>query len=97
MDDASTNPVTKEILNEYEKLDTRIKVHRQTHNFGQPSTSNFGVAMAKGKYLVIHDDDDIMPPDRLKKQVAYMENNPEVGISFGLIRFIDLNGNPYAN
>jgi len=32
--------------------------------------------MAQGKYLVIQDDDDIMPPDRLKKQVAYMENNP---------------------
>lgn len=53
--------------------------------------------MAQGKYLVIQDDDDIMPPDRLKKQVAYMENNPQIGISVGLIRFMDLNGRFYAN
>jgi len=36
--------------------------------------------MAKGKYIVWADADDISKPERIEKLVNYMENHPEVGI-----------------
>jgi glycosyltransferase involved in cell wall biosynthesis len=40
---------------------------------------NRGITLARGKYIAILDSDDISLPDRLAKQVDFMESNPEVG------------------
>lgn len=40
---------------------------------------NRGLAIAKGKYLVRMDADDISLPKRIETQVAFMEANPQIG------------------
>lgn len=61
-------------------------------NQGLTHTLNAAIARAKGSLVVPFGSDDIMLPERLEKQVAYMDGKPEVGICAGNIELIDANG-----
>lgn len=58
-------------------------------NMGLNNTLNKALDMAKGKYFVPFGSDDIMLLDRIAKQVAYMEENPDISICAGNILKID--------
>lgn len=60
--------------------DPRIRYVKNSRNRGISGSSNYGFSLARGKYIARQDHDDISLPERLEKQVAYMENHPEVGI-----------------
>jgi len=60
--------------------DPRIKVFHSQANDGLVKHLNKGIDIAKGKYIVRMDADDISHPTRLEEQVAFMEKNPEVGV-----------------
>jgi glycosyltransferase involved in cell wall biosynthesis len=77
IDDCSTDR-TVEIIQSYR--DSRIRLIQNRENIGQTKSLNVGLKLAKGKYVARMDDDDISLPERLAKQVAYMEINPEIGI-----------------
>jgi glycosyltransferase involved in cell wall biosynthesis len=68
---------TLEILSEYQ--DPRIQVYSQ-ENQGLARSLNRGVCLATGKYIARQDHDDISLLTRLEKQVAYLEENPQVGL-----------------
>jgi len=51
-------------------------------NKGPASARNTGIKKAKGKYLAFMDADDIWTPDKLSKQLAFMEDNNDVGYTF---------------
>ncbi len=57
--------------------DKRIQYVSQT-NIGLAATLNKGLGMSKGIYIARQDQDDISHPDRLKKQVEFLENHKEV-------------------
>jgi glycosyltransferase involved in cell wall biosynthesis len=57
-----------------------VRVLENGTNVGQSFARNRGAVAADGKYLVFHDADDLSTPDRLAKQVAFMEDNPDVGV-----------------
>lgn len=57
--------------------DSRIKYHFHA-NKGLGATLNVGLSLCNGKYIARQDQDDISHPDRLKKQVEYLENNENV-------------------
>lgn len=61
-------------------LDRRIVFVENEKNLGIVASRNRGLALAKGKYIAILDSDDIAIPNRLEKQVAFLEANPEYGI-----------------
>jgi len=61
-------------------------------NQGLTRTLNSAIARAKGELIVPFGSDDVMLPDRLAKQVAYLADKPEVGISAGNIELIDSDG-----
>lgn len=61
-------------------------------NMGLNNTLNKALEMAKGKYFVPFGSDDIMLLDRIAKQVAYMEENPDISICAGNILKIDEHG-----
>lgn len=79
-DDASTDS-TVEIIRKYQdKFPGRIKLHVQPTNMGRYSLAingNAGRAMCAGEYLAILDGDEYMAPDRLEKQVAFLDEYPE--------------------
>lgn len=60
--------------------DPRIRRENNGRNLGLIATLNKGLELAKGDYIARMDADDASLPKRLEKQLAFMENNPEVGL-----------------
>jgi glycosyltransferase involved in cell wall biosynthesis len=79
IDDGSTD-TSGIMLSEYARKDARIRVYRQPSNQGIVAALNRGLALAQGKYIARMDADDISLPDRLKKQVAFMDTHPDIGV-----------------
>lgn len=65
---------SESIIKQFE--DDRIYYLKNTSNIGLIKTLNKGIDLCQGKYIARMDADDISHPDRLKKQVDFMENNP---------------------
>jgi glycosyltransferase involved in cell wall biosynthesis len=87
IDDGSTDG-TAEILSRYRKIDSRVAVREQT-NRGQVPSLNSGCALACGRYIARMDADDIALPERLERQISYLEENPQVVLLGSLVDFID--------
>lgn len=79
IDDGSTDDSQK-IAKEYSERDKRIRVLCDGNNKGLAARLNETIAEAKGKYYIRMDADDIMFPDRIQKQVAYLNNNTEIDV-----------------
>lgn len=58
--------------------DPRIRLVRNGSNQGLVASLNRGLELARGEYIARMDADDISLPDRLLRQVAFMDQNPEV-------------------
>ena len=74
VDDSSTD-CTGEVIQAYVKKDKRIKYHRLEKNSGAAIARNTGVELAVGKYLAFLDSDDVWFPEKLNKQISFMEGN----------------------
>lgn len=77
VDDASTDNSWK-IIKDFKKKDKRIKCFRFKKNLGVTSAVKFAIAKTKGRFLARMDADDIAHPKRLKQQVEYLLNNPQL-------------------
>ena len=86
INDASTDNSEK-IIQSYD--DDRIKYLVNGKNQGNAYCRNLGLHEAKGKYLIIQDSDDISVPERIAKQVEFMENNHEIGAAGSFIRVLE--------
>ena len=85
IDDGSTDH-SPDIL---EKLQGELGfryIHRE--NKGLIGTMNELLSLARGKYFCSFASDDIMPPDRLKKQSDFMERHPRSVACFGQIKML---------
>jgi glycosyltransferase involved in cell wall biosynthesis len=76
INDGSKDRSEEKIL---EFKDPRIRYIKQ-ENAGLAATLNNGIAVTKGKYIARQDHDDISLPERLEKQVRFMESHPKVGL-----------------
>lgn len=54
---------------------------------------NTGLKHAHAPYIARMDDDDIAYPERLAVQLAYLQQNPSIGLCAARIRFVDEFGN----
>ncbi|OBQ54105.1 glycosyltransferase family 2 protein [Tamlana sp. s12] len=79
IDDGSTDGSLK-IVKKFEQNDKRVTVISDGENFGLPKRLNQLSDLAKGRFYARMDADDIMFPDRIKTQVEYLLNNPEVDL-----------------
>lgn len=73
-DDCSTDN-TKEIITPYFEKDSRIKYICNEKNSGAAITRNNALKVAKGRWIAFLDSDDLWAPDKLEKQVRFMEEN----------------------
>lgn len=71
---------TGKVLDEYAAKDARIKVIHNEENIRLIRTLNKGIELAKGEYIARMDADDISFPERIEKELEYMQANPEVDI-----------------
>lgn len=69
-----SNDSTKKILEKYSKIDPRIKLIHQSKR-GLTASLNYGVKIAKGKWIARIDCDDIALPERLKRQYDFATKN----------------------
>lgn len=60
--------------------DKRIKYAMNEKNLGISESRNKLIDMAKGEYLAVFDHDDISLPERLEKEVKYLDEHPEIGV-----------------
>jgi hypothetical protein len=74
--------------------DDRLRVIRNETNLGLTRSLVKGLAEARGRYVARMDADDVALPDRLERQVAFMEAHPDVGILGGDCELIDVEGRP---
>jgi glycosyltransferase involved in cell wall biosynthesis len=86
IDDGSTDDSTA-IIGKFN--DPRIRLLRNDANIGIFKTRNRGIREARGRYFATLDADDIACPDRLDKQVRFMEDHPGCMVCGGMARFID--------
>lgn len=78
IDDGSTDR-SGEILEDYAKKDSRIKVFHQ-ENMGLTKSLNKAIKLAKGEYIARMDADDISMPERLEEQIQFLDQNPQVAL-----------------
>ena len=62
--------------------DPRIKIFRIKKNIGFGYALNFALNKSRGEYISLFSSDDIGLPDKLKKQVKYLDDHPGVGAVF---------------
>jgi glycosyltransferase involved in cell wall biosynthesis len=93
-DDCSTDGTT-EILKSYkEKYPDMIKIIYPEKNRGAHLNTINTLSACEGKYIALCDGDDFWTsPQKLQKQVDFLENNPEYIICCHYTRVIDINNN----
>ncbi len=79
IDDGSADR-TPEILKDWAKKDLRIKIITNEKNIGLTKSLNKAIKIAQGEYIARQDADDISLPQRLEKQIEFLENHPEIKI-----------------
>jgi glycosyltransferase involved in cell wall biosynthesis len=78
IDDGSSDG-SKELAMQIE--DPRIRIISDGVNRGLSARLNQITSVASGKYLARMDADDLMHPDRIARQVAFLESNPSVDVT----------------
>lgn len=81
------------ILNEYREKDKRIKLIINTKNIGLAESLNVAIKYARGEYIARMDADDISVPNRIEKQVSFLEENDYYHVVASDRFDIDENGN----
>jgi glycosyltransferase involved in cell wall biosynthesis len=79
VDDGSTDH-SIDILREFKSLDERVVIHQHPKNMGVVAALNTGIEGSQGVYIARMDADDISMPDRLEKQVAFLDSHAEIGL-----------------
>ena len=60
--------------------DARIVMHSNSLNMGQTKSLNVGLRIAKGRYIVVNDADDLSLPQRIEKQLHFIIKHPEYAV-----------------
>jgi glycosyltransferase involved in cell wall biosynthesis len=95
IDDGSSDG-SYELLQAYAARDARVRVFRQPRNLGIVAARNraFREARADARYFAILDSDDVALPDRLERQVAFLEAHPDHALVGGHTWVIDEHSKP---
>jgi glycosyltransferase involved in cell wall biosynthesis len=89
VDDGSTDE-TAAIAEARARHDPRMRVIRRERNGGIAAALNTGLAAVRAQFVARIDGDDIATPDRLEKQVAFLNAHPEVGMVGGAMTLMDV-------
>lgn len=86
---------TLKIAQSYAQRDSRIRVESHP-NMGLPSTMNRGLELARNEWLAIMHGDDVMMPNRLECNLAFLGEHPECAVVGGWCKHIDSQGRTIA-
>jgi teichuronic acid biosynthesis glycosyltransferase TuaG len=88
-DGSKDNTVT--LVKTYTETDSRIKLIELKENSGPAVTRNTAIKHSKGRYLAFLDSDDQWLPDKLEKQLQFMQVH-QVAFSFTSYKVVDEKG-----
>lgn len=89
-DDGSTDK-TVSVIRSF--TDPRIKLFCFEKNQGACVAANKCLIEAKGEFIAMLSSDDVFVPDKLEKQVSFLDQNPIIGAVFSYAQIIDEEGN----
>lgn len=95
VDDCSTDNSVSVIKSCIEK-DPRIKLIQLKENSGAAVARNTAIETAQGRYIAFLDSDDLWLPDKLEKQLAFMQAN-DYPFSYAAYNKIDENGQVFGH
>ncbi len=72
VDDCSTD-ATRNLLSKYD--DARIRYFLNDRRIGAALSRNFALRQARGRWIAFLDGDDVWAPQKLERQVGFMEKN----------------------
>jgi glycosyltransferase involved in cell wall biosynthesis len=90
VDDGSTDD-SLAVAQSFAQTDQRVKVSSQP-NAGTAATLNRAIELASSEWVFIMHSDDVMHPNRLERQLAFLNDHPELAVASSLVRHIDQNG-----
>lgn len=74
--------------------DARIRLVSHARNRGVAAARNTGIAGARGAYLAFLDSDDVAFPDRLARQVAFLDRHPDHAVVGSWVDWMAEDGRP---
>ena len=77
IDSASTDGTQEQLR---AVTDPRLRLVCLPAPCGHATPLNLGLSLAQGTYIAFMDADDVMRPDRLARQVAFLDANPEIDV-----------------
>ncbi len=95
-DDCSTELDVKNILNQYEQKDKRIKLYFQEKNLGYIKNFEFLLQQSDAKYIMYADHDDIWYENKVEKSLKKLQEE-DVDLVYCNSVQIDENGNIMKN
>lgn len=95
VNDASTDATAK-ILMSYVKRDPRIHVYHNKVKSGIGHSLNKALKHTKGAFIARMDGDDVSLPQRLERQMKFLQRNPSIVACGGQVQMIDVNGRIFA-
>lgn len=91
-DDASTAPHVRIVLEEYARMDKRIRVVFREHNGHISAATNSALEVACGEFVALLDHDDELPAHALYMVVAALNDAPGLNLIYSDEDKIDENG-----
>jgi len=83
VDDGSTDPETRAILDTFSRPKTRVL---RSENRGLPGAKNFGISHTSGELLCMLDADDLLEPQMLARSVAALDAAPSIAFASHWLR-----------
>ncbi len=77
IDDGSTD----NCMAGFNALDDRVRLVQDGKNLGLAARLNQGIDLARGKYFARMDPDDVAYPNRLERQVEFLERYPDIDLA----------------
>lgn len=92
VDDCSTNEDTIQTLEAYKKKDKRIRVKRRTENGHISKASNDALEMAKGEFVCLVDNDDMIAVNALYENVELLNKHRDADFIYSDEDKLDIRG-----
>src|SRR5690348_3230877 len=72
--------------------DSRVRIIALHTRGGQGAARNIGIGLSNSEYVAFMDADDISLPNRLERQVEYLDRNPDIGAAGTLVSYYTHSG-----
>lgn len=95
IDDCSSDR-TRDVVDDFLRKDSRIRLLTNEHNMGVARTRNRGLELCRGKYIALLDSDDYWKPQMLEKMIARVEET-KADIIYCSYAIVDEEGRKLCN